>query len=157
MCQGNKLEKVRAEYPTRFFDVGICESHGVAFAAGMAKAGARPICAIYSTFLQRAYDQIFQEVALQNLPVIFTMDRAGLTGPDGPTHHGAFDIAYMRCLPNITVMAPGDGWDVAPMLDFALHQAGPVSIRYPKANAADISCTERQPVELGMAEIIRWG
>src|SRR5205085_8315542 len=88
MCQGNKLEKARTDFPDRFFDTGICESHAVAFAAGLAKAGARPIVAIYSTFLQRAYDQLFQEVALQNLPVTFCLDRAGLTGPDGPTHHG---------------------------------------------------------------------
>ena len=95
MCQGNKLEKVREDFPDRFFDVGICESHAVAFAAGMAKAGMRPVVDIYSTFLQRSFDQIFQEVCLQNLPVIFTMDRAGFTGPDGPTHHGVFDIPYM--------------------------------------------------------------
>src|SRR5207247_5794316 len=123
MCQGNKLEKVRADFPTRFFDVGICESHGVAFAAGMAKAGARPICAIYSTFLQRSYDQIFQEVTLQNLPVVFALDRSGLTGPDGPTHHGCFDIAYMRLLPNMVVMAPGHEIDLAIMLGFDFGRA----------------------------------
>ena len=156
MCQGNKLEKVRADYPTRFFDVGICESHAVAFAAGMAKAGARPICDIYSTFLQRAYDQIFQEVALQNLPVVFTLDRAGLTGPDGPTHHGCFDIAYMRLLPNMVVMAPGDELDVAPMLRFAIaHTQHPTSMRYPKAGLEKV---ERgvAPIELGQAEVIDW-
>src|SRR4029077_9620782 len=104
MCQGNKLEAVRDAFPQRFFDVGICESHAVAFAAGQAKAGLRPIVDIYSTFLQRTYDQLFQEVALQNLPVTFLLDRAGLTGPDGPTHHGAFDLAYMRVFPNLVVM-----------------------------------------------------
>src|SRR6516165_8867149 len=108
MCQGNKLEKVRENFADRFFDVGICESHAVAFAAGLAKAGMRPVVDIYSTFLQRSYDQIFQDVALQNLPVIFTMDRAGLTGPDGPTHHGCFDIPYLRLFPNMVLMAPGD-------------------------------------------------
>src|SRR5262249_54926863 len=128
--------------PGRFFDTGICESYAVAFAAGQAKTGLRPIVDIYSTFLQRSYDQIFQEVALQNLPVVFTLDRAGLTGPDGPTHHGAFDIAYMRCLPNVVVMAPGDASDVPPMLDFALKHAGPISMRYPKANASDVSKAE---------------
>jgi 1-deoxy-D-xylulose-5-phosphate synthase len=157
MCQGNKLERIRDEIPDRFFDTGICESHAVAFAAGQAKTGLRPIVDIYSTFLQRSYDQIFQEVALQNLPVVFTLDRAGLTGPDGPTHHGAFDIAYMRCLPNLVVMAPGDGHDVGPMLDFALRQNGPVSIRYPKANAAALDAMDRQPIELGRAEVLRWG
>ena len=134
MCQGNKLEKVREEFPDRFFDVGICESHAVAFAAGMAKAGMRPIVDIYSTFLQRSFDQIFQEVALQNLPVTFCLDRAGLTGPDGPTHHGVFDTPYMRLFPNMVVMAPGDEHDVAPMLQFALAHDGPASLRYPKAN-----------------------
>ena len=119
MCQGNKLEPVRDAFPERFFDIGICESHAVAFAAGQAKAGLRPIVDIYSTFLQRSYDQIFQEVALQNLPVTFMLDRAGLTGPDGPTHHGCFDLAYMRLFPNMVVMAPGDEDDLAAMLDFA--------------------------------------
>src|SRR5205823_2102352 len=101
MCEGNKLQKIRETFPTRFFDTGICESHAVAFAAGMAKAGVRPVVDIYSTFLQRSYDQIFQEVALQNLPVVFTLDRAGLVGSDGPTHHGSFDVTYMRLFPNV--------------------------------------------------------
>jgi 1-deoxy-D-xylulose-5-phosphate synthase len=156
MCQGNKLEKVREEFPSRFFDTGICESHAVAFAAGQAKAGVRPIVDIYSTFLQRSFDQIFQEVALQDLPVVFTLDRAGLTGPDGPTHHGAFDIPYLRLFPNLICMAPGDEWDVAPMLDFALAQSHPTSLRYPKANAERIG-GERAPVELGKAEVFHWG
>lgn len=133
MCQGNKLEKVREEFPERFFDVGICESHAVAFAAGQAKAGCRPIVDIYSTFLQRSYDQIFQEVCLQNLPVVFMLDRAGLTGPDGPTHHGLFDLGYLRLFPNMTILSPADECDLAAMLDWALAQAGPVAIRYPKA------------------------
>jgi len=156
MCQGNKLEKVRADFPTRFFDTGICESHAVAFAAGLAKSGARPIAAIYSTFLQRAFDQLFQEVALQNLPVTFCLDRAGLTGPDGPTHHGAFDTVYLRLFPNFVVMAPGDELDVAPMIRFALGQSGPVSIRYPKASLERV---ERgvTPIELGQAEVHDWG
>ena len=143
MCQGNKLEPVRDEFPDRFFDVGICESHAVAFAAGLAKAGLRPIVDIYSTFLQRSYDQIFQEVALQNLPVTFLLDRAGLTGPDGPTHHGVFDIGYMRLFPNMVVMAPGDERDVPAMLDFALQHDGPASIRYPKATAETIERPRR--------------
>ncbi|HZU34482.1 MAG TPA: transketolase C-terminal domain-containing protein, partial [Gemmataceae bacterium] len=156
MCQGNKLEKVREDFPDRFFDVGICESHAVAFAAGMAKVGMRPIVDIYSTFLQRAYDQLFQEVALQNMPVTFCMDRAGLTGPDGPTHHGAFDIPYLRLFPNFVVMAPGDELDVEPMLRFCLQHDGPTAMRYPKANLEQV---ERglAPVELGQAEIFEWG
>ena len=103
MCQGNKLEPVREKFPNQFFDVGICESHAVAFAAGQCKAGARPIVDIYSTFLQRSYDQIFQEVSLQDLPVVFMLDRAGLTGPDGPTHHGVYDVGYMRLFPNLVI------------------------------------------------------
>lgn len=156
MCQGNKLEKVRADFPDRFFDVGICESHAVAFAAGQAKAGMRPIVDIYSTFLQRAFDQIFQEVALQNLPVTFCLDRAGLTGPDGPTHHGCFDIPYLRLFPNMVVMAPGDELDVEPMLRFGLSHNGPVSLRYPKANLERIE-RSATPIEIGQAEIIEWG
>ena len=161
MCQGNKLEGIRERHPEQFFDVGICESHAVAFAAGQAKAGLRPIVDIYSTFLQRSYDQIFQEVALQNLPVTFMMDRAGLTGPDGPTHHGVFDFGYLRVFPNMTVMAPGDALDLTAMLDFALAHDGPVSLRYPKATAEQITpeltARRRAAVELGKAEVLRGG
>ncbi|MEQ1827343.1 MAG: 1-deoxy-D-xylulose-5-phosphate synthase, partial [Pirellula sp.] len=156
MCQGNKLEPVRDAHSDRFFDVGICESHAVAFAAGHAKVGLHPIVAIYSTFLQRSYDQIFQEVALQNLPVTFMLDRAGLTGPDGPTHHGVFDIGYMRVFPNIVMMAPGDATELEPMLEFALSYSGPASIRYPKAAAPSFPRTT-SPIELGRSELIRWG
>lgn len=156
MCQGNSLERVRDEVSDRFFDVGICESHAVAFAAGQAKAGLRPIVDIYSTFLQRSIDQIFQEVSLQNLPVVFMMDRAGLTGPDGPTHHGTFDIQYMRMFPNMVVMAPGDANDVGAMLDFALSHDTPCSLRYPKAVAKELG-RELQPIELGKAEIFHEG
>jgi 1-deoxy-D-xylulose-5-phosphate synthase len=156
MCQGNKLEKVREEFPARFFDVGICESHAVAFAAGQAKVGCRPIVDIYSTFLQRSFDQIFQEVCLQNLPVVFMLDRAGLTGPDGPTHHGAFDLGYLRLFPNLAVLAPGDEHDLPAMLDWALTWSGPVAIRYPKA------VVERHPgprtaIEWGKAEVLAEG
>lgn len=156
MCQGNKLEPVRDAFPDRFFDTGICESHTVAFAAGQAKAGVRPIVDIYSTFLQRSFDQIFQEVALQNLPVTFMLDRAGLTGPDGPTHHGVFDLGYMRLFPNLVVMAPGDEDDLTKMLEFALAHDAPVSIRYPKATVENVA-ERRAPIELGRAEVLRWG
>lgn len=156
MCQGNKLEPVRDEFPERFFDVGICESHAVAFAAGQAKTGLRPIVAIYSTFMQRSYDQIFQEVALQDLPVVMMLDRAGLTGPDGPTHHGLFDIGYMRVFPNIVMMAPADATEVEPMLEFALQHSSPISIRYPKTSALTFD-RPKQPIELGKAEVIRQG
>jgi 1-deoxy-D-xylulose-5-phosphate synthase len=156
MCAGNNLGKIRSDFPDRFFDVGICEGHAVAFAGGMAKSGARPIVDIYSTFLQRSFDQIFQEVALQNLPVTFCLDRAGLTGPDGPTHHGVFDHTYMRVFPNMVCLSPGDERDIRPMLEFALNHDGPVSIRYPKTNVESI---ERPwtPVALGKAEIHEWG
>ncbi len=159
MCQGNKLEKVREDFPDRFYDVGICESHAVAFAAGMAKAGAKPIVDIYSTFLQRSFDQIFQEVALQNLPVILALDRGGLTGPDGPTHHGAFDIPYTRLFPNMTCLAPGDEADVRPMLAFCLAHTGPTAIRYPKANLETMARPDGgvAPVEHGKAEVLSWG
>jgi 1-deoxy-D-xylulose-5-phosphate synthase len=156
MCQGNKLEKVREQFPERFFDTGICEAHTVAFAAGQAKVGMRPIVDIYSTFLQRAYDHIFQEVALQNLPVTFMLDRGGLAGPDGPTHHGVFDLGYLRVFPNMVVMAPGDKRDLPAMLDFALRFDGPCAIRYPKASAVDIERPEA-PIKLGRSETLRTG
>ena len=155
MCEGNKLQKIRDTFPSQFFDVGICESHAVAFAAGMAKAGARPVVDIYSTFLQRSYDQIFQEVALQNLKVVFCLDRAGLVGADGPTHHGVYDIGYLRVFPNMVVMAPGDEKDIGPMFEFALNQDSPVAVRYPRANLDTID-RDVQPVELGQAEILEW-
>jgi 1-deoxy-D-xylulose-5-phosphate synthase len=156
MCQGNKLERVRETFANRFFDTGICEGHAVAFAAGQAKVGLRPIVDIYSTFLQRSYDQMFQEVALQNLPVTFMLDRAGLAGPDGPTHHGAFDLGYLRVLPNLVVMAPADEHDVAQMLELALDCDRPCAIRYPKAALPTIP-GERSPVEFGRSEVLSSG
>ncbi len=161
MCQGNKLETIREEFPERFFDTGICEAHAVAFAAGQAKVGMRPIVDIYSTFLQRAYDHIFQEVALQNLPVTFMLDRGGLAGPDGPTHHGVFDFGYLRVFPNMVVMAPGDTQDLPAMLDFALQHDSPCAIRYPKAPEIEIDrpalSLESVPIELGRSEVLHWG
>jgi len=156
MCQGNKLEPIREKYPRQFFDVGICESHAVAFAAGQCKAGLRPIVDIYSTFLQRSFDQIFQEVCLQKLPVTFLMDRAGLAGADGPTHHGVFDIAYLRSFPNIVLAAPGYAGEVGPMLDFALHHDVAVAIRYPKASVLSLSHPPSK-IRLGESELIREG
>ena len=156
MCEGNKLQKVRADFPDRFFDTAICEGHAVAFAAGLAKNGMKPIADIYSTFLQRAFDQLFQEVALQNLHVTFCLDRAGLTGPDGPTHHGMFDTAYLRLFPNFVVMAPGDEQDLRLMLEFALEHAGPIALRYPKAGAETVERSVA-PIELGQAETYEWG
>lgn len=156
MCAGNKLGKIRDDFPDRFFDTGICEGHAVAFAGGMAKSGMRPIVDIYSTFLQRSFDQVFQEVALQNLPVVFCLDRAGLCGPDGPTHHGVFDNSYMRIFPNMVVMAPGDAADIEPMMEFALSHDSPTSLRYPKTQAETVD-RERTEIALGQAEVFRWG
>ena len=156
MCQGNMLETVREKYPDRFFDVGICESHAVVFAAGLAKSGMIPIVDIYSTFLQRAYDQIFQEVSLQNFPIIFAVDRAGLVGPDGPTHHGVFDLAYFRPFPNLTVMAPADAWELKHMFRCAVQLQGPSAIRYPRTNA-DMLKLQHEPIQLGKAEVVRQG
>jgi 1-deoxy-D-xylulose-5-phosphate synthase len=156
MCAGNKLERIRDEFPDRFFDTGICESHAVAFAGGMAKSGMKPIIDIYSTFLHRSFDQIFQEVALQNLPVIFCLDRAGLCGPDGPTHHGVFDNSYMRIFPNMIVTAPGDELEVRPLLEFALQSTSPVSIRYPKTKVEQVQ-RDVAPIRLGKSEVLSWG
>tara|TARA_Y100001968_G_scaffold158759_1_gene145189 strand:+ start:582 stop:2480 length:1899 start_codon:yes stop_codon:yes gene_type:complete len=156
MCQGNKLEPVRDRFPERFFDVGICEGHAVAFAGGQCKAGARPIVAIYSTFLQRSYDHIFQEVCLQDLPVTFMLDRAGLAGPDGPTHHGVFDLGYLRVFPNISIMAPADQHDMRLMLEFALNHDSPTAIRYPKGVSPEIA-REPAAVEYGKSEVLSTG
>ena len=156
MCQGNMLEPVRDKYPNRFFDVGICESHAVVFAAGLAKSGMIPIVDIYSTFLQRAYDQIFQEASLQNLPIIFAIDRGGLVGADGPTHHGVFDLAYLRPFPNLAVMVPADAWELKEMFLLAEQLNGPVALRYPKANATEPN-RMRAPLQLGKAEIVSRG
>ncbi|MDR1479971.1 MAG: 1-deoxy-D-xylulose-5-phosphate synthase [Planctomycetaceae bacterium] len=156
MCRGNMLEPIRDEFPSRFFDVGICESHAVIFAAGLAKSGMIPIVDIYSTFIQRSYDQIFQEVSLQNLPIIMLLDRAGLTGPDGPTHHGVFDICFLRPFPNLTIMAPADGSDVAGMLRFAATAGQPVALRYPKAVSGGYRDNVAE-VSQGKAEIIKAG
>jgi 1-deoxy-D-xylulose-5-phosphate synthase len=155
MCQGNNLERMRDAFPDRFFDTGICEGHAVAFAAGQAKVGLRPIVDIYSTFLQRSYDQIFQEVALQNLPVTFMLDRGGLAGPDGPTHHGVFDLGYLRVFPNMMIMAPADEYDLVQMLKFALSHDGPCAIRYPKATLPTIS-GKRSPVQFAKSEVLSW-
>jgi 1-deoxy-D-xylulose-5-phosphate synthase len=147
---------VREKYPDRFFDVGICESHAVVFAAGLAKSWMIPIVDIYSTFLQRAYDQIFQEASLQNLPIIFAIDRGGLAGADGPTHHGVFDLAYLRPFPNMTLMAPADAWEVQKMFTLAVQLNGPVAIRYPRTNGTEPTW-QHDPLQLGKAEIVRSG
>ncbi len=155
MPSGTGLLGFADKFPNRFHDVGITEQHGVAMAAGMAKGGLRPVCAIYSTFLQRGYDQVFQEVALQNLPVVFAMDRAGLVGQDGPTHNGVFDIAYLRTLPNFTLCAPRDATDMRRMLEMSLTLPGPTGLRYPRASCPGAELfnePDREPMRPGLSE-----
>jgi 1-deoxy-D-xylulose-5-phosphate synthase len=157
MPSGTGLSEFAERFPARFHDTGITEQHAVAMAAGMAKAGLRPVAAIYSTFLQRGYDQVFQEVALQNLPVVFCMDRAGLVGQDGPTHNGVFDIAYLRTLPNLVLAAPRDATDMERMLAMALAHGGPVALRYPRDNCPSperIHKSERREMAPGLAEVL---
>ncbi|MGB8479976.1 MAG: 1-deoxy-D-xylulose-5-phosphate synthase [Acidobacteriaceae bacterium] len=158
MPNGTALDLFRPHHPKRYFDVGIAEEHAVIFAAGMATQGLRPFCAIYSTFLQRAYDPIIHDVCLQNLPVVFCMDRAGLSGDDGPTHHGLFDISYLRGVPNIIVMAPKDEDELADMLQTALEHEGPSAVRYPRGPGPGAVIKE-QPIALpiGKAEVLREG
>jgi 1-deoxy-D-xylulose-5-phosphate synthase len=158
MNSGTGLSILQKAMPDRYFDVGIAEQQAVLFAAGLALQGMRPVAAIYSTFLQRAFDQIVHDVCLQNLPVTFCMDRAGLVGDDGPTHHGAFDIAYLRPLPNITLMAPRDEAMLVHMLHTALGLDGPAAIRYPRGEAVGVEIPSRPTLlELGTGEILRDG
>lgn len=158
MPDGTGLQAFADAFPERFFDVGITEPHAVAFAAGLAKGGLVPVVAIYSTFLQRSYDQLIHDVALQKLPVIFCLDRAGLVGKDGPTHHGIFDISYMRSLPGFIVMSPKDGIELENMLEAAVEWRKPVAIRYPRGNAKQlVSASSCAPLEIGRAELLRKG
>lgn len=156
MLDGTGLNQFAKMFPGRFFDVGIAEEHAVGFSAGLARAGLRPVVAIYSTFLQRGYDQIIHDVCLQNLPVIFCLDRAGLVGEDGPTHHGAFDIPYLRHIPNLTFMAPACPIELRQMLEFALTLDGPVAIRYPKGSVA-VSCGPESDIKIGKSEVLKKG
>jgi 1-deoxy-D-xylulose-5-phosphate synthase len=158
MCEGTGLNEFALRYPSRFLDVGIAEQHAVTFAAGLATEGFKPFVAIYSTFLQRAYDQIIHDVCLANLPVVFCLDRGGLVGEDGPTHHGSFDITYMRCLPNMTVMAPKDENELRHMLFTALTHNGPVSIRYPRsAGVGAVMDEEYKIIPIGEMEVLKKG
>jgi 1-deoxy-D-xylulose-5-phosphate synthase len=158
MPSGTGLAHLATAVPKQFFDVGIAEEHAVLFAAGLATKGFRPVCAIYSTFLQRAYDQIIHDVALQNLPVTFCMDRAGLSPNDGPTHHGLFDLAYLRCVPNATIMQPKDEDELVDMLHTSLQLPGPGFIRYPRGAGTGVKI-KAHPVALpiGHAEVLREG
>jgi 1-deoxy-D-xylulose-5-phosphate synthase len=159
MNSGTGLSILQKALPERYFDVGIAEQQAVLFAAGLSLEGAKPVAAIYSTFLQRAYDQIVHDVCLQKLNVVFAMDRAGLVGDDGPTHHGAFDIAYLRCLPNIVLMAPRDEAMLVNMLRTALlYDDGPIALRYPRGEGVGVPLpAEAQPIQIGTGEILREG
>jgi 1-deoxy-D-xylulose-5-phosphate synthase len=156
MLDGTGLNGFAKAFPGRFFDVGIAEEHAVGFSAGLARSGAKPVTAIYSTFLQRGYDQIIHDVCLQDLPVVFCLDRAGLVGEDGPTHHGVFDIPFLRHLPNLTFMAPASPEELKSMLEFALSCPGPVAIRYPKGATALLH-KPSLPIREGKAEILKTG
>ncbi len=157
MPDGTKLSKFAKKHPARYFDVGIAEAHAVCFAAGAATAGLRPVCAIYSTFLQRAYDQVVHDVVIQQLPVVFCMDRAGVAGDDGPTHMGLYDIAYLRTLPHMTIMAPRIEAEVEPMLAHALTLDGPAALRYPRGNSQGNHLEAPAPIVHGKAEMLRRG
>lgn len=154
MPDGTGLKRFRNAYPERFFDVGIAEEHAVTFAAGLAAGGLKPIVAIYSSFLQRAYDQIIHDVCIQNLPVVFAIDRAGIVGSDGETHQGIFDISYLSTIPNMHVMAPKNKWELSDMIKFAIKLNKPVAVRYPRGEAYDGLEDYRQDIELGKAEMI---
>jgi len=158
MPSGTGLDRFAAAYPDRFFDVGIAEQHAVGLAAGLALGGMRPVVAIYSTFLQRAYDQVITDVCLQNLPVVFCLDRAGLVGEDGPTHHGVFDLSYLRAVPNLTLAAPADEAELIDMLHTGLAAEGPFAIRYPRGRAAGVALPKQPSIlDAGRAQVRRTG
>ncbi|WP_075720014.1 1-deoxy-D-xylulose-5-phosphate synthase [Roseburia sp. 499] len=155
MGDGTGLKRFHNMFPERFFDVGIAEEHAVTFAAGLAAAGLKPIVAIYSSFLQRAYDQILHDVCIQDLPVVFAIDRAGLVGSDGETHQGIFDLSYLSTIPNMTIMAPKNKWELSDMVKFAVKYQHPISIRYPRGEAYDGLKEFRAPITFGKSEVIR--
>jgi 1-deoxy-D-xylulose-5-phosphate synthase len=157
MKEGTGLKEFSEKYPDRFYDVGIAEPHAVTFAAGLATQGLRPVVAIYSTFLQRAYDEIVHDVCLQNLPVVFAVDRAGIVGEDGPTHNGLLDLSYLRHIPNMAIMAPKDSFELKLMLELALQHDGPSAIRYPRGNVPSFPHSLYIPFHIGEAEILKDG
>ncbi len=158
MCSGTGFERFRKEFPQRFFDVAIAEQHGTTFAAGMASQGMIPVFAVYSSFLQRAYDQIIHDVCMENLHVVFAIDRAGVVGADGETHQGVFDLSFLRHIPNMTVLSPKNAWELEEMLDYAVNVCkGPVAVRYPRGTASEQFEMHRLPLETGKAEWIAKG
>ena len=154
MPDGTGLKRFKNIYPDRFFDVGIAEGHAVTFAAGLAAGGMRPIFAVYSSFLQRAYDPVLHDVCIQNLPVVFAIDRAGLVGSDGETHQGIFDLSYLSSIPNMHIMAPKNKWELSDMLKYAVEFDGPIALRYPRGEAYDGLNEYRRPIEYGKSEVI---
>jgi 1-deoxy-D-xylulose-5-phosphate synthase len=157
MREGSGMVEYSERFPERYFAVGIAEQHAVTFAAGLACEGMRPVVAIYSTFLQRGYDQLIHDVAIQNLPVLFALDRGGLVGGDGATHNGAFDFAYLRAVPNLVVMAPADAQECRAMLTTGFEHAGPSAVRYPRGAAAGDASSDLKSIELGKGELRRSG
>ena len=157
MCEGSGLTRFAREFPGRYFDVGIAEQHALTFAAGLACEGYRPVVAIYSTFLQRAYDQLIHDIALQNLPVVLAIDRAGLAGADGATHHGAFDLSFLACVPNMLVMTPADENECRQMLNTALCHEGPSAVRYPRGRGPGVALEADSVLPLGKGEVRRHG
>ena len=158
MREGSGLVEFAEKFPDRYFDVGIAEQHAVTLAAGMAVEGLKPVCAIYSTFLQRGYDQLVHDVALQNLPVVFALDRGGLVGADGATHHGAFDFSFLRCIPNLVIMAPSDELECRRMLSTGLAHSGPSAVRYPRGSGRGVEVTRDLDVlPIGKARVLREG
>jgi 1-deoxy-D-xylulose-5-phosphate synthase len=156
MREGSGMVRFEQEYPDRYFDVGIAEQHAVTFAAGLACDGMKPVVAIYSTFMQRAYDQLIHDVALQNLPVVFALDRGGIVGADGATHHGAFDLSYLRCIPNMMVMAPADENECRQMLFTAFQQEGPAAVRYPRGTGPGVAIEQAMvALPVGKGELRR--
>lgn len=154
MPDGTGLKKFGEKFPDRFFDVGIAEAHAVTSAAGMAAGGLKPVVAVYSSFLQRGFDQILHDVCIQNLPVVFAVDRAGLVGSDGETHQGIFDLSFLTMIPNMTVMAPKNRWELEDMISFAVDYDGPIAVRYPRGEAYDGLKEFRSPVSYGKGEML---
>ena len=156
MREGSGMVRFEQEHPDRYFDVGIAEQHAVTFAAGLACEGFKPVVAIYSTFLQRGYDQLIHDVALQNLPMVFALDRAGLVGSDGATHNGAFDLSYLRCIPNMVVMTPADENECRQMLYTAHRLDQPAAVRYPRGSGPGVAVDEAMTaLPVGKAELRR--
>jgi 1-deoxy-D-xylulose-5-phosphate synthase len=158
MPEGTGLKRFADLYPDRFFDVGIAEQHAVTFAAGLATQGLKPVVAIYSTFMQRAYDQILHDVCVEALPVVLALDRGGIVGQDGPTHHGLFDYSYLRNMPNMTIMAPKDENELARMVKTAVDHDGPIALRYPRGKGQGVTVEpDIKPIPIGQAELLLEG